>query len=66
MPPEIQPLTQLLRTFKGRLALLRDQKQAGYTAETVIVIALMVIAAIAIVAIIVAKITNKANSINMG
>jgi hypothetical protein len=66
MLPEIQPLTHLLRTLKDRLALLRDQKEAGYTAETVIVIALMVIAAIAIVTIIVTKITDKANSINMG
>jgi hypothetical protein len=66
MLPEIQPLTHLLRTLKDRLAILRAQKQAGYTAEAVIVIALMVIAAIAIVTIIVTKITDKANSINMG
>jgi len=63
---EIQPLMFLISVLKDRFALLREEKEAGYTAETVIVIGLMVIATIAIVGIIVDKITTKANSINMG
>ncbi|HEV2637198.1 MAG TPA: hypothetical protein VGX23_18740 [Actinocrinis sp.] len=66
MFPEIQPLTFLISTLKDRLALLREEKEAGYTAEAVIVIALMVIATITIVGIVVDKITTKAQGINMG
>lgn len=66
MLPEIQPLTALITTLKNRLAQLRQEPEAGYTAEAVIVIALMVIATITIVGIIVVKLTDKANSINMG
>jgi hypothetical protein len=66
MLPEIQPLTLMLSLLKDRLALLREQKEAGYTAEAVIVIALMVVAAIAIVGVIVDKITTRAQGINMG
>ena len=66
MFPEIRPFTFLISVLKNRLALLREDKEAGYTAEAVIVIALMVVAAIAIVGIIVDKITTRANSINMG
>jgi hypothetical protein len=39
---------------------------AGYTTETVVVTALLVVAAIVVVAIIVAKVTAKANGINLG
>jgi hypothetical protein len=66
MFPELPPFTVIVTGLRARLAALREEKEAGYTAEAVIVIALMVIAAIAIVGIIVTKITNKANSINMG
>ena len=66
MFPQIQPFTFLLSMLKDRLALLREEKEAGYTAEAVIVIGLMVVAAIAIVTIIVNKITTRAQGINMG
>lgn len=66
MLPEIQPLTFMISILKNRLARLREDKEAGYTAEAVIVIGLMVVAAIAIVTIIVNKITTRAQGINMG
>lgn len=66
MFPQIQPFTFMLSMLKDRLALLREQKEAGYTAEAVIVIGLMVVAAIAIVTIIVNKVTTRAQGINMG
>jgi hypothetical protein len=56
----------MLSMLKDRLASLREDKEAGYTAEAVIVIGLMVVAAIAIVTIIVNKITTRAQGINMG
>jgi hypothetical protein len=66
MFPEIQTLTSMISALKGRLALLMEEREAGYTAEAVIVIALMVIATITIVGIVVDKITTKAQGINMG
>lgn len=66
MFPQIQPFSFLLCMLKDRLALLREEKEAGYTAEAVIVIGLMVVAAIAIVTIIVNKVTTRAQGINMG
>ncbi|HEY3709388.1 MAG TPA: hypothetical protein VGL64_08440 [Amycolatopsis sp.] len=50
----------------ARVALLRADPERGEITTTVIVTALLAIAAIAIVAIIVAKLTAKANSINLG
>ena len=51
--------TTLRHRYSGRPA------DAGYTTEAVIVTALLAAGAIAIVAIIVAKITARANSINL-
>lgn len=51
---------------RARIALLRAAPERGEITTTVIVTALMAIAAIAIIAIIVAKLTEKANSINLG
>ena len=45
---------------------LREDPDAGYSTETVLVTALLVILAIAVIAIIVIKVTAKANSINLG
>ncbi|ANN21141.1 hypothetical protein SD37_39845 [Amycolatopsis orientalis] len=50
----------------ARIAVLRAEPERGEITTTVIVTALMAIAAIAIIAIIVAKLTEKANSINLG
>lgn len=46
--------------------MLRADPERGEITTTVIVTALMAIAAIAIIAIIVAKLTQKANSIDLG
>jgi hypothetical protein len=49
----------------ARLEPLRRKPEAGYTTETVLVTALLVVAAIAIIAIIVGKVVAKANGINL-
>jgi hypothetical protein len=58
-------LVALWATLKARWALLRKQPEAGYSTETVLVTALLVVAALAIIAIIIAKVTAKANGIQM-
>lgn len=50
----------------ARIAVLRAEPERGEITTTVIITALLAIAAIAIVAIIVSKLTEKANSINLG
>ena len=45
---------------------MREEPDAGYTTEQVVVTALLAAAAIVIVGIVVAKITARANSINLG
>ncbi|GAA3850850.1 MULTISPECIES: hypothetical protein [Amycolatopsis] len=52
--------------IRARTMLLREDPERGEITTTVIVTALMAIAAIAIIAIIVAKLTEKANSIDLG
>jgi hypothetical protein len=52
-------LVTLWTTLKARWELLRQQPDAGYSTETVLVTALLVIA------ILVAKVTAKANGINL-
>jgi hypothetical protein len=44
---------------------LRSQPEAGYSTETVLVTALLVVAAITVIAILIAKVTSKANGITM-
>jgi tRNA A37 threonylcarbamoyladenosine synthetase subunit TsaC/SUA5/YrdC len=55
----------LLTEIRHRWQIVKDSKDAGYTTETVIGIALLAALAIAVLAIIAAKITAKANSINL-
>ena len=55
----------LLTEIRHRWRMVRANKDAGYTTETVIGIALLAALAIAVIAIIAAKITAKANSINL-
>jgi hypothetical protein len=45
---------------------LKRSKDAGYTTETVVVIALLVAMALAAIAIIAAKVLAKANGLNLG
>jgi len=52
--------------LRGRLAQARHGGDAGYTTETVVVIALLVALAIAAIAIITAKVLAKANSLDLG
>jgi hypothetical protein len=52
--------------LRGRLAEARRAGDAGYTSETVVVTAALVILAITVVAIIVAKVTAAANAIDLG
>jgi hypothetical protein len=67
MPPaSLQVLRMLLTAARGRLAAVRRSGDAGYTTETVVVIALLVALAIAAVAIISAKVLAKANGLNLG
>jgi hypothetical protein len=59
-------LVALWTTLKARWDLLRQQPEAGYSTETVLVTALLVVLALAVIAILVAKVTSKANGINLG
>ena len=56
----------LWTALKARWEVLRQQPEAGYSTETVLVTALLVVAALAIIAIIIAKVTAKATGINLG
>ncbi|MGH3719417.1 MAG: hypothetical protein ACRDRI_11390 [Pseudonocardiaceae bacterium] len=56
----------LFTALRTRIDELRRNPDAGYTTETVVVTALLIVAALTVVAIIVAKVTAKANDINLG
>jgi hypothetical protein len=56
----------LFSEIRYRWQIVKASKDAGYTTETVIGIALLAALAIAVLAIIATKITSKANSINLG
>jgi hypothetical protein len=56
----------LLTGLRDRATEVRRNSDAGYSTEATIVIALLAAAAIVIVGIIVAKITARANSIDLG
>ncbi|MEV0966470.1 hypothetical protein AB0J25_28475 [Streptomyces sp. NPDC049910] len=58
-------LPRLVRTHLAEVR-KRAQSDAGYTTETIVVTALLAILALAVVGIIVAKVTAKANGINLG
>lgn len=57
--------TTLWIVLQHRWEELRREPDAGYSTETVLVTALLVVAALSVVAIIVAKVTAKANGINL-
>lgn len=52
--------------LRARIEQVRQNPEGGYTTETVVVTALLVIAALAVVAIIVGKVTAKARGIDLG
>ncbi|MBV9163760.1 MAG: hypothetical protein JO281_19915 [Pseudonocardiales bacterium] len=58
--------TLLSAALRTRIDELRRNPDAGYTTETVVVTALLIVAALTVVAIIIAKVTAKANDINLG
>jgi hypothetical protein len=68
--PEIGLLRAIWALFRAHLAAaIREWRQhgdAGYTTETVVVIALLVAMALAAIAIITARVLAKANSLNLG
>jgi hypothetical protein len=55
----------LWTVVQARWEELRRQPEAGYSTETVLVTALLVVAALAVIAIVIAKVTEKANGITM-
>lgn len=57
---------RLTERWKAGLTALRDEPEAGYASEAVLVTALLVLGAIVVIAIIVAKVTGKANEIDLG
>jgi hypothetical protein len=52
--------------LRDRWATLRREPEAGYSTEAVLVTALLVAAALVVISIIVAKVTEKANQIDLG
>jgi len=62
MWPELPPLLAILRARWDRL---RAESDAGYSTETVLVTALLAVAALAVIATIIDKIIRKANDIHL-
>lgn len=62
------PLDTLIRLVRAHWAELRRhaRSDAGYTTETIVVTALLAILGLTVVGIIVAKVTAKANSVDLG
>lgn len=52
--------------WKAQRKAMNDEPDAGYASEAVLVTALLVLGAIVVIAIIVAKVTSKANEIDLG
>ena len=59
-------IAYLAAEIRRRARTLRATKDAGYSTETVVTIAVLVGAALVVLGIIVTKVTAKANSINLG
>ncbi|MFJ5680825.1 hypothetical protein [Streptomyces sp. NPDC093097] len=57
----------LSRLLEAHIAKIRSApKDGGYTTETVVITAALVLLALAVVGIIVGKVTNKAKGIDLG
>jgi hypothetical protein len=59
-------LAYLTAEVRHRWRAVRDTKDGGYSTEAVLVTALLVAMALVVIGIIVAKVTSKANNINLG
>lgn len=64
--PELIILRHLLGLLRERWTELRAEPEAGYTTETVVVTALLVVLAVAVITIIAVKVTATANNISTG
>jgi hypothetical protein len=62
----LHTLGRLARELRSRIDELRATGDAGYSTETVVVTAVLVIAALTVLAVIVAKLIAKANAIDLG
>lgn len=61
----LSQVVALWSVVQARWEELRRRPEAGYSTETVLVTALLVVAALAVIAIVVAKVAEKANGITM-
>lgn len=59
-------IDQLARQLKTRLRKVNEHPDAGYTSETVLTTALLVIGALLAIGIIAAKVQGAANDIDLG
>jgi hypothetical protein len=58
-------LVALWTTLRARWETLRQEPEAGYTTETVLVTAALVVIALAVLAVLAKVVIDKANSIQM-
>jgi hypothetical protein len=65
MFPELSGVKALYDTLRTRLSILREDKEAGYSAEAIAITAGLIILALAVVAIITIKVKDAASNINM-
>lgn len=65
--PDLHPLVAvvLARIAESRRR-MREEPEAGYSTETVVVTALLVVLALVVLGIIAVKVTEKANGITLG
>jgi hypothetical protein len=63
---ELDLIRRLMSLLRQRLSDMRSEPDAGYSTETVIVIALLVAMAVTAVGIIAAKVISTANHISTG
>jgi hypothetical protein len=59
-------ISYLARELRYRWRLLRERPDAGYSTEAVLVTALLVTLALLVIGVIAAKVSGKANTINLG
>jgi hypothetical protein len=59
-------LAYMTAEIRHRWRIVRDTRDGGYSTEAVLVTALLVAMALVVIGIIVAKVTSKANNINLG
>jgi hypothetical protein len=65
-PRAVMVVARLMARIDDGRRRMREEADAGYSTETVLVTALLVVLAVAVIAIIAVKVTEKANSIDLG